>query len=475
MWAILGYVVLQLVFGVIVAGRVSDEDDYLLAGRRLGPFLSTASIFATWFGAETCIGAASQAYGDGLAATTADPFGYALCLLFMGLVFAAPLWREKLTTLADLFGRNYGVGVERVAALVMVPSSVLWAAAQIRAFGQILGSVSTLDLFWAISIAAAVVVIYTALGGLLADAMSDGVQGSVLVLGLVLVFFAFLMSGDVEVLSAIPTRKWSLRTEGQSALAMAETWAVPVLGSVVAQELVARVAAARSAVVARRAALTAAGLYLCVGLLPVLLGLGASAVLDGVVEPEQVLPRMAERYLPTPLYVVFVGALVSAILSTVDSALLVAGSLTAHNLILSLRPTTDAAMRVRINRIAVVAFGVIAYGLSLSAEGVYALVEEASALGTSGVLVCVVLALFTRLGGRWAALTALSLGLFVYGAAERWMHWPHPYLNSLAAALVGYVGVAQFEPRRPQVVSAEEGAAARAAVRRYNQGQNRQG
>src|SRR5690606_7884348 len=130
------YIVAQLLVGAWVARRIRTEDDYLVAGRRLGYPLAIFTIFATWFGAETCIGAAGAIYSDGLAGGSADPFGYAVCLLLMGAVFAVPLWKRRLTTLADLFRQRFSIGVERLAVLLMVPTSLLWAAAQIRAFGQ---------------------------------------------------------------------------------------------------------------------------------------------------------------------------------------------------------------------------------------------------------------------------------------------------------------------------------------------------
>ena len=60
--AIFGYVALQMAVGVLVSRNIRTEADYLLAGRKLGPALATFSLFATWFGAETCIGAAGWIY-----------------------------------------------------------------------------------------------------------------------------------------------------------------------------------------------------------------------------------------------------------------------------------------------------------------------------------------------------------------------------------------------------------------------------
>jgi len=74
---ILAYVLVQLLIVVLVARRIRGENDYLLAGRRFGVGLATFTIFATWFGAETCIGAAGAVYQGGLSGSTADPFGSA--------------------------------------------------------------------------------------------------------------------------------------------------------------------------------------------------------------------------------------------------------------------------------------------------------------------------------------------------------------------------------------------------------------
>jgi Na+/proline symporter len=231
--AILLYLGLQLALGFWIARRVSSEEDFLLAGRSLGYGLSIFTIFATWFGAETCIGSAGQAYEGGLWNTSSDPFGYAAALLVFGLFFAAPLWRRKLTTLADLFRSRYGAGVERLAVLLMVPSSILWAGAQIRAFGQVLVASSDLQLELTITIAAAVVIIYTTAGGMLADAWTDLIQGIVLIAGLVVLVVAAFGSGAAEVLAELPSERLSLLAPDATILSTIEAWAPPIIGSLV--------------------------------------------------------------------------------------------------------------------------------------------------------------------------------------------------------------------------------------------------
>lgn len=126
------YVTLQLIIGFLVALRVKTNEDYVLAGRSLGYGFGTFSIFATWFGAESCIGAAGEAYSRGLVAGEVDPFGYMLCLVVMGLFFAGRFWKAQFLTMADLFRDRFSPSIEKLAVAILVPTSVIWAAAQLR-------------------------------------------------------------------------------------------------------------------------------------------------------------------------------------------------------------------------------------------------------------------------------------------------------------------------------------------------------
>ncbi len=438
-FGVLAYVVFQFAVGMYVSRRIRTETDYLIAGRSLGYGLAIFTIFATWFGAETTIGAAGAIYSDGLGGGTADPFGYAACLLVMGLVFAVPLWRRELTTLADLFRLRFSPGVERLAVVLMVPTSLLWAAAQIRAFGQVLSAASGAEVTVMITVAAAIVIAYTAFGGMLADAWTDLVQGIALMIGLAVLFWVVLADTGLEPLRQIPAER--LRLFGgpdTPLLATIEAWAVPLCGSVLAAELVQRIIASRTPQIARNSSLIAAGMYLLFGMIPVTLGLMGPALIPGLEHPEQILPRVAAQYLPGVLYVVFAGALVSAILSTVDSALLVASGLLSHNLIVPLRPGMKEEQKVRVARWGVALLGAVAYVMALYAEGVYALVEEASSFGSAGIFVTLVIGLFSRWGGAVSAAASLLAGVASWVLGAYVLGLAYPYLVSLAAALAAY-------------------------------------
>jgi Na+/proline symporter len=285
---------------------------------------------------------------------------------------------------------------------------------------------------------------------LLVDAINDVVQGSILVIGLLVLMNAAVadVGGWTAAMSAV-TAPNVIRFGSEHSVPLMETleaWSIPVLGSLVAAELVSRLIAARSEKVARRSAVGAGVLYIVVGLIPVFLAIIAAQHVGQLSDPEQLLPSLAERLLPTGAYMIFAAGLISAILSTVDSTLLVAAGLFSHNVLVPLMHVQKDAAQVRMARLSVMFFGVVCYFLALSADGVFELVEQASAFGSSGVLVSVVFGLFTTFGGWKAASVSLVAGVASY-LVGTYAGLPYPYLGSVATALGSYVLVALLERR----------------------------
>jgi SSS family transporter len=443
---LLAYVGLQLCIGVFAARRVATEQDYLLAGRTLGPLMATASVFATWFGAEACVGAAGQAYREGLSPMSVEPFAYGLALVAVGLVLAAPLWRAGVTTFPDYLRRRFSPAVERFAAILHIPGSLLWAAAQVRAFGQVLSATAGIDLELAVTIAAGVAIVYTAMGGLLADVVTDLMQGGVLVVGLLVVTIAVIAeAGGVS--GALETAAQRTPThEGPGALATAEAWLIPIGGSLVSQEVLARAMAARSPNVARGSVVAGGVAYVLAGSMPLVIGLVGAGMVPGLDDGEQIMPVIARDHLHPIVYVMFAGALISAILSTIDSALLVAGSLLSRNVLHAGRDDVPDATRLRTARLSVIGFGLLAWLLAFRSDSVFSLVEQASGFGSAGMVVVLLVGLFGRTGGPRAALATLGTGVAAWVVLRYVItDFPYPWLVGLLASVVAWFSVRALE------------------------------
>jgi SSS family solute:Na+ symporter len=443
---VVAYVVAQLVLGLLVSARIRSEQDYLLAGRSLGLPFAAFSVFATWFGAESCVSASAKVYQHGLAGAAVDPFAYGACLLVMGTFFAAPLWKRGFTTLADLFRQRYSVGVERVAVLLMVPTSILWAAAQIRAFGQVFDSTAGVGMQVGICIGAAVAILYTATGGLRADVATDFFQGIFIIIGMIVLCTLVVSEsgGFAKAFASVGRERLSL-FDGGGFWEQMEKWAVPVCGSLAAQELVSRILAAKCPSTAQKASLCGGALYILVGLMPVAIGLLSAVQLPRLSEPEQLLSLLAQKHLSPMLQVFFLGALVSAILSTVDSTLLAAAALTSHNLIIPCFKQMEEKAKVNIARVGVLVAGLVALALALESDSIHELVQSASSFGSAGIFVVTAMGLFTRVGGSRAAMSAMVGATAVWCAGTWIVTIPLAYLASLFGAVFVYFTVAWFE------------------------------
>src|SRR5690606_20347474 len=147
--------------GIWASRRVKTTGDFMLAGRSLPLLLSSAALFATWFGSETVFGASSEFLEGGLYNVIEDPFGAAMCLLLFGVFFARKLYNLKLLTLGDYFRVRYGKKTELVASVFLAPPYLGYIAAQLVAMGLMMSGVTDLRLPQCIVVRAVVVTLYT--------------------------------------------------------------------------------------------------------------------------------------------------------------------------------------------------------------------------------------------------------------------------------------------------------------------------
>lgn len=406
---ILVYVVAQIAIGLWFARGAKSDTDYYLAGRRLGVLPLTLSIFATWFGAETILGSSAAIAEDGLAGARAEPFGYALCLVAMALFIAGSIRSKGYVTIADFFRDRFGPRAELVAAAVSVVISVIWAGAQLLAVSAILETTLGIPGLITLFAAAAIVIFYSYFGGMMGDVATDVIQGVLLIAGVVVLFVgvAIKFGGLGELLASIEPGQLNLVAPGENWFGRVDSWAIPVIGSLITQEVIARFLAARSISVARTACFSAAGLYLLVGSLPVLIGLsGAHLNAPGAVG-DNFIPALTIATLPPLLSIVFIGALFSAILSTVDSNLLAVSSLVSINLLRRFHAHASEKLQLRTARLATVGAGLAALGVAMTGSSIYELNAMTSVLGQGGILVATLFGMKTAFGGGRAALAAI--------------------------------------------------------------------
>ena len=431
------YLVLMLGIGLAVAHRTGSQEDFLVAGRRLPVWILTATIIATWFGGGTMLGSAGMGYEGGFLAAIADPFGASVVMFLMAFFFVRTFRRMKLLTFIEYFEAKFGKFAGLIASIGLIMSNVGWTGALLVAFGYVFQTLTNVPMEWGILGGAVVVLAYTTIGGMWAVALTDFVQMIIIAIGLVVLFTVVLIDvgGWSTIAPQLPEHSFRmipLEHTSERWLRYIRLWLIFGLADLTAQTLIQRIFAAKSERAAQNAFYYAGFGYLAVGIIPVMLGIIASVTMPGLANPEAVIPMLAIEHLHPIAIAVFVGAMLAAIMSSADSALLATASIISVNVAPFFKKNLTDKHKLLVTRIAIPAVGVIAVYVALKVQKVLELMFDAN----SFVLVCIVVpfiaGIWWKKANRTGALSAMAVGLAAWGIAE----WLYPDLSGDVIGLV---------------------------------------
>ncbi len=268
------YLAVTVAIGLWAAKRVHNAKDYVVAGRSVPLFVSTALVFATWFGAETVLGVSATFLNDGLGGIVADPFGFSFCLVVIALFFARAFYRLNLLTIGDFYRHRYNKPVEIATSICIVLSYLGWVSAQLTALGLVFHTLSAgaIPLGWGIVLGTGIVLLYTLFGGMWSVAYTDVLQSLIIVAGLI--YLAFLLGGaaggfDRVMAHAAEAGKFEFwpKAEAKEILAFVAAFLTAALGSIPQQDVFQRVTAAKDAKTAVRGPIIGGSLYFLFALL----------------------------------------------------------------------------------------------------------------------------------------------------------------------------------------------------------------
>ena len=433
--SVLVYLAVTIAIGLYATRFVSNSKDYLVAGRGLPLYMNMATVFATWFGAETVLSVSATFVKDGLGGIPADPFGATFCLVFVALFFARAFYRMDLLTIGDFYKKRYGKGVEVLTSIAVTLSYLGWTSAQLTALGIVFNSLSqgAITLDQGILIGAVIVLVYTTLGGMWSVALTDLFQSVVIVVGLF--YVAFLATGmaggfGTVVQHASDAGKFQFWPTGGSKewWAFVAAWATLAIGSIPQQDVFQRVTSAKDENTAVAGSLLGATAYFCLAFVPMFLAYAALMVDPAMVnallkqegrEVQLILPNFVLAHTPIFAQVMFFGALLSAILSTASGALLAPTALFTENVVKPLFGEMSDKRFLAMLRIVLVLFtaGVLVFALN-NTSTMYEMVQNAYKVTLVGAFVPLVCGIYwKRSTTQGAAFSALA-GLAVWGICE---------------------------------------------------------
>ncbi len=286
------YLILSILIGLWAARRVRNAEDFMLAGRSLPLGLATFTVFATWFGSETLLGASATFAEEGLLGVIEDPFGASLCLILVGLFFAKYFYRLNLLTLSDFFRDRFGVRAELVSAICMALSFFAWVAGQLTALGIVIHAIFGWTIGQGVMLSTLIVTLYTIAGGMWSVAITDFVQTIFIIVGITFVAI-FITPSDMS-WDTIPLPKDFFAFTPREVTMMDVldylcAWITLGLGSIPSQDIFQRVMSSKDETIAARSAILAGIMYLVIGMIPLYLAFMAKYVWHIHVEDNQAL------------------------------------------------------------------------------------------------------------------------------------------------------------------------------------------
>jgi solute:Na+ symporter, SSS family len=426
--SIIVYLLITIAIGYWASRRVKDSDDYMLAGRSLPLALSSAALFATWFGSETVFGASSEFLKGGLFAVIEDPFGAALCLLLFGLFITRKLYAMKLLTLGDFFKVRFGKKTEIVAGLFIVPSYLGYIAAQLVAMGLIINVVTGIEIWQGVVISACVVTFYTYIGGMWAISITDFIQSILIIAGMVVLalVLADKAGGVSNVWNSVQPKDLQFfpKAEFNDVVAYIAAWSVLGLGSIPSQDVFQRVMSSGSEKTAVRSCYVAAGLYLTIAMIPLFISLCTKVLYPAELQGDTqlALPNMVLLHTSVPVQILFFGSLISAIMSTTSSAMLAPAAIFSENLV---KPFLKTKMSDKgfllLTRLSVLFFSIVATVMACLRQDIYELVGEASVFSLVSIFAPMILGMYWKRATAAGAISSMFTGLatwYYFGQTE---------------------------------------------------------
>jgi SSS family solute:Na+ symporter len=455
----LDYLVLGLYFAAMLGAgywglrRAGSTEDYLVAGRRLGPALYVGTLSAVVLGGASTIGSVSLGYEFGVSGMWLV-FMIGLGIIALGILLSTRLSRLGVYTVSEMLGIRYGASSRLISAIIVATYALMIAVTSTIAVGSVFDVVLGLPPTLAILVAGGVVVAYSALGGMWSITLTDFLQFCVMTVGIFLILLPLSIAragGFSGMTGELPGSYFGLFSIGGQTIFT--YFLLFFFGLMIGQDIWQRVFTARSPTVARWGGLVA-GLYcLLYGLAGALIGTAARVLIPNLPNSDNAFARVAAEVLPAGILGLVLAAALAAIMSTASAGLLASSTILANDVYAGFFRRGSGghagAEEYNASRLATLLVGVVVLVIAVIVSDVVGALTVAYNLLVGALFVPIIGALFWRRATGTGALVSMLVGGVVVVGLMAWQGLlaNSPIYGGLLASLVAYVVVSLLTPQ----------------------------
>lgn len=450
----LDYLVIALYFAVMIGAgywglrRARSAEDYLVAGRRLGPFMYIGTLSAVVLGGASTIGGVALGYENGISGMWLV-FWIGMGVIALGLLMSTRLSRLGVYTVSEMLENRYGAASRLISAIIIAAYALMIAVTSTIAIGTVFTVVLPLSPTVAILVAGGIVVAYSVAGGMWSITLTDFLQFLIMTVGIFFVLLPLSIAaagGFSGMQESLPASYFDLTAIGWQTIFT--YFLLFFFGLMIGQDIWQRVFTARSAEIARWGSVTAGVYCLLYALVGALIGTAARVMLPELSTSDNAFARVASEVLPAGITGLVLAAALAAVMSTASAGLLASSTILSNDVYAGFIARGDHD-RVLVSRVTTLLVGVIVLVISLIVSDVVGALTVAYDLLSGALFVPIVGALFWRRATAAGALASMAAGsvVVVIFMVKDGLFANTPIIWGIAVSFVAFVVVSLLTPR----------------------------
>lgn len=426
------YMVATALIGLVVSNlkkkkvKEQSNEEFLMAGKSLGPLVLAGTLFAANTGGASTTGVATNVYHYGLSASW---YVIAAGIGFVLVSFIAPYFRKtQANTVPEIINMRYGKPSHIVTAITSIAALFMATGAQIIATASIINVVTGLDFDKAAILSTIIVIIYTMGGGFTSVTAANIMHVLFITVGMTISMFIIVNNSEVGGFSALFEKARTMTNssnESLNLLSMTKVGLPTILGYIAmyfmtfptGQEIVQTYCSAKDGISAKLGSVLAGLLSAAYAIVPAMIGLVGYTCIDGfALEPQKnALAQTTITFAPAWVAGIILASIVAATMSSAAGNMIGTATMFTNDIF---RPYINKGIKddkkeIQVSRITMVVVGLVGLIVALTNSNIISVMMSAFALRSAGPFAAFICGIFYKNVTQRAGFLSIVVGTIV--------------------------------------------------------------